>query len=224
MTPFPNFAGRRRVWTQEKVTSALARVMREIRGPLPCCDRPYNQLKKGHLDWPPSRRVCEFYGSMARGWLAAGAPVRRISMNNLDWTEEENEYLAEHAGSKTLNQIGQKLGRSYGSVKAQLNRNLGIIARDNQGYASAAQVAKNLNCSYHRLLAFCGSGKINGTYFDKTRNTWRIDIISITPDLCKQLTAERRTHKTHPLDVGDYYKRHGIIRKGNGVRVKETVC
>lgn len=35
----PNFRGRERFWTKERVLAALAKAIREIKGPLPCSDK-----------------------------------------------------------------------------------------------------------------------------------------------------------------------------------------
>ena len=118
--PFPNWIGRKRLWTKERVIAALVAAAREIEGPLPCLDASYSQIKKGHLDWPPATRVLEYFGAMARGWLAAGVSMKRVSFYNVPWIEEEREYLLNYAGRYTLKRIARKLGRSYGAVRGQL--------------------------------------------------------------------------------------------------------
>lgn len=220
--PYPNFIGSRPFWTREKVIAALSKAMTEIRGPLPCFDREYSRLKKGRLDWPTSGRVLKLFGSMARGWLAAGANKNRVTLNNIAWTDEETEYLLEHAGEKKLKDIAFYLRRSYNAVRARLGKTHKIRARDNQGFISAAQLSKELHCSCHRLRSLLAEGFIKGAWFDKTRNAWRINPTRIAPEVRRVLTAERRTHKTWPMDCGDYYQRHGLIRK-NGKAIKETV-
>ncbi len=145
--PFPNCIGNKRLWTRETVLGGLALAAAEIKGPLPCCDRPYNVLKKGHLTWPTSHRIYKFFGSMAAGWLAAGAPKERVSFSNLLWQESEEEYLLEHAGDDTLASIGRYLRRTYGAVKTRL-REKGTTARGNQGLFSAGELAQEYNCSY----------------------------------------------------------------------------
>ena len=72
--PFPNYQGRKRLWTREKVLEGLRLAAGQIRGPLPCSDRAFNPVKKGHLDWPTHYRICEFFGSMARGGLPPASP------------------------------------------------------------------------------------------------------------------------------------------------------
>lgn len=209
--PFPNWIGKQRLWTQERVIAALALAVAEIEGPLPCRDALYNRLKKGRLDWPTSHRILEYFGSMARAWRAAGAPMNRITMRNLDWLPEEKEYLLRHAGKVKLSTIAKRLGRSYGAVRKEL-QSFRTRARDNEGYLSASQLAKELPCSCDRLRRFLNKGLIEGAKFDRVRNRWKIDPLSITPEIEALLTAPRRTHKTWPLDVGDYYARYGIIR------------
>lgn len=210
--PFPNFIGsHKRLWTRENVIAGLQLAAQEISGQLPCCDARYNQLKKGRLNWPTSHRILEYFGSMARGWLAAGCPMSRVSMRNLDWLPKEKEYLLAYAGTKTLEAIAKRLRRSYGAVRKEL-QSYGLRARDNEGYLSAAQLAKELPCSCDRLRRFLNAGKIPGAKVDKVRNRWKIDPFSITPELEAFLTAPRKTHNTWPLDVGDYYARYGITR------------
>jgi hypothetical protein len=107
--------------------------------------------------------------------------------------------------------IGKNLGRTYGAVRKQLQI-LGTRARDAEGYLSAAQLSKEFNCSCHRLRTLLNDGAIKGAVYDKTRNRWKIDPIFINAETEAKLRAPRRTHKTHPLDVGDYYQRYGIVR------------
>jgi len=209
--PFPNYIGRKRYWTRGRVLEALRAAAGEIRGPLPCHDRDYNIIKKGRLDWPTSHRVLEYYGSLARAWLAAGAPMKRIRIHNINWLPEETAYLLDFSGVKTLAGIAKHLGRTYGAVRKRLY-SLNIRARDNEGYMSAAQISTELPCSCSRLRRFLAAGLIPGATLDRERNRWKIDPGLLTPELIQRLTTERRTHKTWPLDVGDYYARYGIRR------------
>lgn len=221
--PFPNL-GNKRLWTRETVLGGLALAATEIRGPLPCCDRPYNALKKGHLTWPTSRRILEYFGSMAAGWLAAGAPRKRITFNNLPWREDEEVYLLEHAGDDTLVKIGESLRRSYGAVRKRL-QGKGITARGNNGFFSAGELAREYDCSYQRVRNLLKSGVIQGR-FDEKRNRWQVDLKDITPAAKALLRAPKMTYTTRPTDKGDYCKRHGIRRHwivNKIVRVKEAV-
>lgn len=209
--PFPNFTGNKRFWTRERVITALILASGEIKGPLPCCDAVYNRIKKGRLDWPTSRRILEYFGAMARAWRVAGAPMSRVTMRNLDWQPEEKEYLLNYAGRKTIATMAKRLGRSYAAIRKEM-QSLHIRARDNEGYLSAAQMTKELHCSCDRLRRFLNAGIINGATFDMVRNRWKIDPVSITPEILDLLTRKRKTHNTWPLDQGDYYARYGIVR------------
>jgi len=209
--PFPNWIGKQRLWTREKVLDKLSEASKEIRGPLPCADYKWNQIKKGRLDWPPAHRILEYFHGMAWAWLAAGAPMSRVSLKNLAWIPEENEYLLDKAGSVTLKKIASKLGRSYSAVRARLNRHYGIASRHNQGYVSAAELAKEYNCSCHRIRQALAEGKIKGHY-DLLRNRWQINLNDLTPEAKKILVRPKRTHKTCPTDLGDYYSRYGLKR------------
>lgn len=228
--PFPNHIGKNRYWSKERVTAALAEAIKELRGPLPCYDSDYNHIKEGRLDWPPSRRVLEYYHSMGRAWLAAGANAQRIKLSNVDWAPEEDEFLLDYAGSMTLNDIAQRLRRSYSAVRARLNKTYGIQSRHNQGYMSAAELAREYNCSCHRIRTALREGRIKGR-FDRRRNRWEIDLIKILHSPVAQtiLNEPKRTHKTCPTDVGDYCRRYGLKRTLlNGkmvyIPVKEPVC
>ena len=208
--PFPNWIGRKRLWTKERVIAGLTTAAGEIEGPLPCLDASYSRIKKGHLDWPVAARVLGYFGAMARGWLAAGEPMSRVSLHNVPWTEEERTYLLEYAGNHTLKRIAQKLGRSYGAMRGQL-RIIKIASRHNQGYLSAAELAKEYNCSCHRIRQALAEGKIKGRY-DRLRNRWQINLKDLTPEAKEILTRPKRTHKTCATDLGDYYSRFRLKR------------
>jgi len=209
--PFPNWIGRKRLWTKEKVLAGLSAAARELEGPLPCLDASYSQIKKGRLDWPPATRVLEYFGAISRGWLAAGVSKERVSLHNVPWTEEEKEYLLDHAGGYTLKRIARRLGRSYGAMRGQL-RIVKITSRHNQGFFSAAEIAKEFDSPYHRVRNMLRAGRVKGRY-DRKRNRWEVDPVAITPEVIILLTAPKKTHKTWPTDKGDYYSRYGLHRR-----------
>ena len=211
--PFPNFIGsHRRFWVKERVLSALQQAAAEIEGPLPCLDSAYNRIKKGRLDWPTSHQILEYFGAMSRGWLAAGAGKNRITLHNVPWIQEEDSYLLEYAGIKTLAAIGEHLGRSYGAVRGRL-RHFKVRSRENQGFLSAAELSKEYRCPYHRVRTALQEGIIPGRY-DRVRNRWEVDKARLTPAAKALLTAPKlRSYKNSPTDLGDYYSRYGIIRK-----------
>ncbi len=208
---FPNWIGKKRLWTKEKVLSALVVAASEIEGPLPCLDASYSRIKKGRLDWPPASRVLFYFGAMSRGWMAAGVPMTRISLHNVPWTEEEREYLLSHAGRYTLKRIARKLYRSYGAVRGQL-RIAGVTSRNNQGFMSAAEIAKEFDSPYQRVRNLLRAGRIKSRY-DSKRNRWEVDPVAITPEVLMLLTAPKKTHKSWTTDRGDYYTRHGLCRR-----------
>lgn len=211
--PFPNFIGNKRLWTREKVIEGLQLAATLINGDLPCRDAIYNQIKKGHLDWPTSHRILEFFGSMARGWLVAGVPKSRVSLRNIDWLLEEEIYLKEYAGKKTLAEIAAALCRTYGAVKTRLNKNMGIRARDNQGFFSAAELSKEYSCPYHRVRTALAKGNIPGK-FDYRRNRWQVDLAQLTPTAEAILKAPKlHSYKNSPPDLGNYYERYKLQRK-----------
>ena len=209
---FPNWIGKKRLWTRERVIAALTSAAVEIKGPLPCRDALYSRVKKGRLDWPPASRILEYFHSMARAWLAAGVSTSRVSLKNIDWTLEEDEYLLDNAGLLTLKHIAKRLGRSYPAVRARLNKHYHIASRHNQGYFSAAELSKEFGCPYHRVLATLLSGCIPGQY-DELRNRWQIDLAKLTPEAEAILRAPKlKSHKNCISDLGDYYQRHGLRR------------
>ena len=210
--PFPNWIGRKRLWTRERVVAALAAAATEIKGPLPCRDALYSKVKKGRLDWPTASRVLFYFHSMARGWLVAGASRHRISLKNIDWTPEEDGYLLDEAGILTLEYIAAKLRRSYPAVRDRLNKKYGIESRHNQGYLSAAELSKEYGCPYHRVRTALVEGRIPGRY-DEVRNRWQVDPGNLTPAAEAILKAPKlHSYKNSQTDLGDYYQRYGLRR------------
>lgn len=196
-------------WTRERVLLGLRDFMAvHPKGQLPCSDDLYNALKKGNPSWPRASRVLEEFGSMARGWLAAGAPPARITLHNIDWNADEDEYLLENAGRMSLAAIARRLHRSYGSVRSRLNRTHGKRAREVQCYLSAAQVAAQFNVPYHRVQELCRTGRLKAK---KRLGTWQIDARDCVGHA--QLNAPKRTYRKIAPDVGDYYRRYGIRRR-----------
>jgi hypothetical protein len=145
-------------------------------------------------------------------------------MNNLEWTEDEVEYLLTWAGKKKLTIIAGYLRRSYGSVRRKLY-SLETKARDNQGFLSAAEISKEYNCSYDRVLRLLSAGRIPGIR-SRIRNEWLIDPGDIDDKILEILNKPKITYRDTPLDCADYDRRHGLIRKninGKVVRIKEFV-
>lgn len=213
--------GNKRYWTRDRVLEGLRRAAAEIPGPLPCRDATYSHLKKGRMDWPPASRVLEYFHGMARAWLAAGVEPPRVTLRNLDWTGAEVSYLLEHAGVKSLKAIGRTLHRPASAVRSKLgSKGLGLKARTMQGYLSAAEVAKEYRCPYHRVRLLLATGTLRGQ-FDKRRNCWRIDPAELRRAAVEALLRAPKTqsYKTVPPDVGDYYKRYNLRRTLRGGRM-----
>ena len=203
--------GKQVYWTRERVLEGLRSAAAEL-DPLPTSSDAYNRLKKGRMDWPTAGKVLEYFGGMARGWLAAGVSRRRVQLTNSDWTAAEDEYLLTMAGTIRLMDIACALNRSYQAVRGRIgSKGFGLRARQNQGYLTAAEMAKEYGCSYHRLLELLAKGIIKGRYRPKLHR-WEIDPADVRDEIVSLLREPRRTHKTTPLDVGDYYRRYGIRR------------
>jgi hypothetical protein len=217
--PFPNHHGNVRYWTREKVVEGLKKAAKEIKGPLPCLDSKYNELKTGRLDWPPAHRIYEFFRSMARAWLNAGVSKHRVTFHNVPWDLVEDNYLLENAGRKSFEEIASYLRRTRDGVKDRLNRRMKIRARDNQGLFSAAELAKEFKCPYSRVLGLLAAGRIKGDY-DDIRHRWQVDINQVTKEARQLLEAPKtKSYKDSPPDLGDYYERYGLRRKNIGGRV-----
>ena len=220
--PYPNYIGsHRRLWTRRYVLKQLAAAAAEIRGPLPCSDRAYLVVRKGRLDWPTTGRILEYFHSMARAWLAAGAELSRVSLLNIDWTKEEEAYLLKHAGTRNLKTIAVQLRRSWPSLKRRLYE-LGTNARANQGYFSAAELAKEYQCPYHRIRSALIAGSIKG-FYDARRNRWQVDLVDLTPEAITILQAPKGTYKTFETDVGDYDRRHNLKRVLEDGKIKRVL-
>lgn len=218
--PFPNYIGKKRLWTRGRVLDALTRAAVEIEGPLPCADSEWNRLKYGRLDWPTSKRILEYYSSMARAWLAAGADKKRISLNNIKWAPQEDAYLLEHAGTHTLRTIAEHLRRSCPSTRSRLGKVLMIHARANQGFLSAGELAREFRCPYHRIRTALREKVIPGRY-DPVRNRWEVDLADLTPAAISLLEAPKlHSYRTSPPDLGDYYQRYGLCRRVVDGRVR----
>ena len=210
-------------WSQERVVEGLQDFAARNRGQLPTSDHVYNELKKGHGDWPTAQKVLEYFGSMANAWAAAGISKKRFNRGWNEWTPEEEEYLLEHAGNKTLRLIGAHLGRSWAACKRRLYELGAGRARDVSGYLSAMQVAKEYNAPLSRVKKLIATGelparKVQGGHY------WRIDFEDITPEIQALLTKTKGTHKSTPPDLGDYERRYGLRRlRVNGLQVRVEV-
>jgi len=210
--------GKQVYWTRERVLEGLKLAAQEL-DPLPRDPKTYSQLKKGRMEWPTASKVLEHFGSMVRGWRGAGVDHRRMPLTNVRWTADEDEYLLATAGSMRLVDIAARLNRSYQAVRVRVgSKGFGLHARQNQGYLTAMELAKEYGCSYHRVLGFLYEDKLKGRY-RRELHRWEVDPVDVTPEIVRLLTAPRRTHKTYPLDVGDYYQRYGI-RRLNGRRIE----
>ena len=209
--PFANFIGsHQRLWTREKVIEGLRLFALYHPGQLPSSDHAYNRLKKDHLQYPPSHRILEYFGTLSRAWIAAGIDRTRVSLNYSGWNHEEILYLKENAGNMLIKDMAKVLRRSYGATRRKLY-DLRITSRGNQGYFSAALLAKEFNCSYTRVCKLLKQGDIPGRLCLK-RHRWLVDINDINPEIRAALRDVRKTHKNEPLDRGDYYERYGIRR------------
>ena len=194
--------------------------VKEIKGPLPCSDADYNRLKKGRFDLPPATRVLEFFHSMARGWLSAGAARNRVSLKNVPWTPREDTYLLTVAGELPLDVIAQRMCRSRNSVRSRLGKVYRIESRHNLGYFSAADLAKEFGCPYHRVKTALHEGRITG-FYDPVRHRWQVDLADLDKETIALLKAPKtHSHKYSETDLGDYYQRYGLKRTLVNGRVK----
>lgn len=209
-------------WTKARVAAALRTYASEHPGPLTVSDHEWNRLKKGRLDLPPSARILDYWHSMRRAWLAIGAEPSRVKAQETRWSRAELAFLLENAGSMRLVDIAARLGRSYGSVRSKLGgKGLGIKARENQGWLSAARIAAEYGCPYSRVTKLIADGVLKAKQ-GTVRRGWLID--PADAEAIRPLLVAPKTHsyKSQPADIGDYYRRYGIkrvLREGKIVRV-----
>lgn len=199
--------GNKRYWTKERTLEGLKDFSLKHWNHLPTGEEEYSRMKKGHMEWPTAHRVLEHYGSLVKAWEAVGY---KVSHSNAPWTQEDDDFLLEHAGEMTLKRIGKRLRRSWMACKRRLYDLEAGRARDVSGHLSATQVAEEYNTSLNRVYKLIQRGtlparKVAGGHY------WRID-----PEDCEAvrelLTAPKRTHTTTPPDTGDYLKRYGLRR------------
>ena len=204
--------GSRRYWTKARIVSALRRYAAENPGPLTGNDHAWSAIKKGRLDLPTAGAVLAISHSFAHAWLAVGVDRSRVSLLNSRWTKAEKAYLLEHAGTMTLERIARDLNRSYASAKTMIgSKGMGITARANNGYWSAAMLAREYGCPVSRVVALLEVGAIKG-FPHLHRCSWQIDPADVTPELVAELRRPRKNYKVSPPDLGDYRARYGIRR------------
>lgn len=116
-----------------------------------CCRWKYRGQKRRKFFWTPERDqvLRDRYDSRVRGRAAAiagslGFPTWAIkkraaqvglthSRPGRDWTPAEEAFLLEHAGSRHVNWMSEKLGRTEASVVLKLKR-MRISRRWREGY------------------------------------------------------------------------------------------
>lgn len=208
------------IWrTREQVVDALRSYARRHPGPLPRMSDTYNTVKKGDPTIPPSARILDHFDCMAHAWIeGAGVHRSRVGTYGCPWTREEETFLTEHAGNMTLKDIGARLNRSWPACKRRLY-DMGVgRARDQQGFMSAAQVAKEYDAPYHRVAALIANGTLKAHHPAGKRNIWAIDPTDAMA-IADQLRALKQTHKTengYRTDHGDYRSHYGISRTRDG--------
>lgn len=215
--------GQKLYWTQVRTLAGLQDFAQKHRGALPTSDHDYNSLKVGHMEWPTAQKVLEYFGSsMASAWEAAGVSRKRFNRGWVEWSDEDDQYLLEHAGEETLKLVGAHLGRTAPACKRRLYDLKAGRARDVPGWLSAAQVAKEYAAPLSRVIRLIQAGtlpafKVKGGHY------WRVN--PIDADHIKQLleAPKKHSYQASPPDVGDYYRRYGLrrtMRDGRIVRVQ----
>lgn len=176
--------GPRLLWSKEACMQALAGHIETSAGRLPI-HRDYDRIKKG-VDLPPSARLYEVFGGIARAWLTAGAPRSRVPLLKDEWQPDEDQVLLELAGSLPLQVIGKRLHRSWSACKRRLY-DLGTNARNNQGTYSAHQLAAELGCPIDRVSVAIHDGRLPATKAPGIPNRWQIDPALISAELRSEL-------------------------------------
>lgn len=194
-------ASHQRWWTKRRVLASLRTYAQLRPNDCPTSDHDWNSIKKGINELPPSYRVLEYFGTMARAWIAAGVDRKSLKMTGTRWSAAEKQYLLNHAGNHTLEAIARHLNRTYASVKSMIGaKGMKITARANQGLWSANQVSQHYGCSYKRVLDLLNAGTLVG-HRHQQRQTWLIDPADITPAIEQLLREPPKTHKDH-VSVG----------------------
>ncbi len=212
--------GRAVWWTEQRVHDGLAYYARLHKGEvLPrdsgVLDR--ERVERADPEIPPARVVRKYYGNLIEGWLAVEPTIvrKRIPLRNRTWSEAHDTLLLQQAGVRTLTALAVVLHRSYGSLHRRLMHH-GTKARTNQGTLSAAEVAREFNCPYHRVRLLLIDGSIPGRRH-RHDNRWVVNLDELTDEHRALLAAPKQTWTASPPDLGDYEKRYGLGRV-NGVR------
>lgn len=217
----PGYGRIEKYWTDERIRAGLLDFAQKHRGPLPNSDRDYSELKRGHMEWPTAASVLGLFGTMSDAWTAIGQRRARVTRQWVPWTQEDDDYLLDHAGEQTLKVIGKHLGRSWGACRRRLYDLGAGRARDVSGYLSAMQVAQEYGCPLYRVTTLIARGelkarKVHGGHY------WRIDPEDAAA-IADKLRAPKRTYRKVPADMGDYDRRYGYRRvsiNGRVVRVR----
>lgn len=99
------------------------------------------------------------------------------------WTEEEDEILLKRAGVATLPRIANELGRTVNACHGRLKR-LGCVARQESGYLSAEEVAREYGCSKRRVVRLVRSKRLPARRILTTaggQKRWLIDPADLPP-------------------------------------------
>lgn len=204
--------GQRKYWTRERVTEGLRDYAKRNRGKLPTSDHEYDRVKKGHMEWPTSRRVLEQFGTMADAWGAIGADKQRFSRRWVTWTQDDDDMLLSLAGEMTLKQAGARLNRSEAACKRRLYDLGAGRARDVSGHMSAMQVAREYNCPLKRVSTLIERGELKA-HRVQGGHYWRISPYDAEA-VADKLRAPKRTHSSTPVAAPNYRTAHGIRRVG----------
>lgn len=152
-------------WTRERITEALQRYAAENKD-LPRGHHEWSEIKRGRLELPTAGAILEIWGSMAAAWLAVGVPRKRFPMTNSRWSQEELDFLQEHAGTMRLEDIARRLNRSYAAVRTRLGvKGFGLKARENAGYMSANAVAREYGVDVRYVHACVKTGLLPAERF-----------------------------------------------------------
>lgn len=191
-------------WTHERIKAGMRSIRAEL-GYFPQQVREYNPLKVGRMDWPPDYLI-RGLGKNGNGkasdrsaWrnamVAAGLGDDVEDWNNGAWTDEDDTYLLERAGTMSLKRIAFNRGRTYAACRRRLY-DLGTRARDARGLYTASVLAQELNCPLTRVLEVC-----HAWFIDARKPTgvyYQINPDSLTPQVRAWLTRPRITRTSFP--------------------------
>lgn len=122
------------------------------------------------------------------------------------YTQEEIDYIDEHAGHMTWAQIGRNLGRSGRAVMARARREK--ISTDS-GFMTIWDICRHYKITPYRVRKAIKSGQIKASR--RGRGVWIVDPQALTPTIVAMLTAPNKTWVNEVWSDPNYNTRNSYI-------------